>query len=224
MASTPASTLVCFDLLGTTVIDGSVAERAVREAVATQGIVPGTSAFTKAMVQAHRSWGQANLFSALFPGDEARAWAVSSAFDRAFASLVARSGLTPAPGAEEVFAQLRGAGVRVCLLTSLPQASLERVLNALHWRPIVDLAVSGPACPEPGPVLYAARRLGVADTAEVAVVGDTTSDIEYGRAAGVGMTIGVTTGVHTPERLRAAGATYVVDGVSEVPPLILGQR
>jgi phosphoglycolate phosphatase len=218
----PVEGLVCFDLLGTTVVDESAAERAMSEAVATQGIVPGTSAYTRVMVQVHRVWGRADVFGALFPEDQARAWAVSEAFDHAFASQIRRSRLTEAPGAEAVFTRLRSAGRAVGFVTSLPPSSLDGVLDALRWRPYAEVVVSGPQCRDVSPVAQAARRVGISDTATVAVVGDTEALMEQGVRYGVGAAIGVSTGLHPPKRLREAGATHIVESVAQVPAILLG--
>ena len=44
---------------------------------------------------------------------------------------------------------------------------------------------------------------------EVAVAGDTESDMKAGYSAGVPIILGVTSGAHTAEELRATGATEV---------------
>ena len=54
--SSPIS-LVCLDLAGI-VIDDSVVERAYAEAIATQGIVPGTQDYARSMVRFDRSRGR----------------------------------------------------------------------------------------------------------------------------------------------------------------------
>ena len=57
--SAPIS-LVCLDLAGI-VIDDSVVERAYAEAIATQGIVPGTQDYARSMVRFDRSRGRPPL-------------------------------------------------------------------------------------------------------------------------------------------------------------------
>ena len=68
--SSPIS-LVCLDLAGI-VIDDSVVERAYAEAIATQGIVPGTQDYARSMVRFDRSRGRppASVLRELFEGDE----------------------------------------------------------------------------------------------------------------------------------------------------------
>jgi phosphoglycolate phosphatase-like HAD superfamily hydrolase len=55
---------------------------------------------------------------------------------------------------------------------------------------------------------------------ELAVVGDTPSDVESGLRAGAGLVAGVTTGSASREELAAAGAPYIVDSITDLLPLV----
>jgi len=54
----------------------------------------------------------------------------------------------------------------------------------------------------------------------VAVAGDTESDMKAGRSAGASVVLGVTSGAHSAEELRAAGATEVSSTVLTLLQLI----
>src|SRR5262245_57495273 len=92
--------LVCLDLAGTTVGDIAMVERAFAEAIATQGIVPGTGAYARAMVHVHRSWGRPKIeiCRGIFPGNEAQAQAANLTFERSYEGALDRAGLVPIPG------------------------------------------------------------------------------------------------------------------------------
>ena len=60
-------------------------------------------------------------------------------------------------------------------------------------------------------------RLRAGSVDEVAVVGDTASDMQTGRRAGVGLRCGVLTGADDETRLRAGGATHVLNSVNRSP-------
>jgi phosphoglycolate phosphatase len=68
--------------------------------------------------------------------------------------------------------------------------------------------------------LTALIRLGGGSVAELAVVGDTASDIESGLRAGAGLVAGVTTGASSAESLAAAGAPHVLDTIGGLVQLI----
>ena len=228
MSGSPATTLACCGLLGTSVDDGGILERAFSEACATQGIVPGTAAYAHFMVGVHQSRGQAavDVFRGLFTEGQGRAEAAALSFDRSFRSSVERTGLRAVPGAEQVFSQLHDAGVRVCLITGLSRRLLSVVLDSLGWWRLVDLAL----CPEDVPrgspwpdlMLSAMLRLGVEDVREACFAGGTASGMLSARRSGAGIVAGVLAGGHTAERLRASGATHLIEELSDLPALLLG--
>jgi phosphoglycolate phosphatase len=228
--SAPRISLVCCGLVGTMVGDGhdqeSMVERAFAEAIATQGVVAGTSDFARCMAQVSRGRGRstADVFDSLFPGNQARAQAAGIAFVRSYRSAVGRTGLAATPGAEEAIDKLVGSGIRVCLVTGLPRGTLNLILDTLGWRGHGQLAL----CPDDAPrafpwpdlVLTALLRLGVDDVRDVAVASGTEHAMAAGRRAGARILAGVRTGPHTSARMRAAGATDLIASVAELPDLV----
>jgi hypothetical protein len=69
-------------------------------------------------------------------------------------------------------------------------------------------------------MLAAMLRLGVEDVREAAYAGSTASGIRCGRRAGARIVAGVLTGGHTRERMRTAGATHFITGISDFPALL----
>jgi phosphonatase-like hydrolase len=230
VSSTLPVTLACCGLIGTVADDRGMLERAFAEACATQGIVPGTAAYAHCMVGVHQARGQSavDVFRSLFPGVEGRAEAAALSFERSFRAALDRTGMSPVTGAEQAIGQLRGAGIRVCLVTGLSRRLLSLVLETLGWESMADLTL----CPEDAPrgfpwpdlAFTAMLRLGVEDVQAAAFAASTASGIQCGRRAGIGLVAGVLTGGHTRDRLRAAGATHLIEGVAQLPALLLGRR
>lgn len=203
-------------------------ERAFAEAIATQGIVPGTGAYARAMVHVHRSRGcpTIEVFRGIFPDNEAQAQAANLAFERSYEGAIGRAGLAPLPGTVEALEKLHAADVKICLITGFSRITLNRVLAALSWSDKVDLALcpedAGRGRPMPDMVLTAVLRLGIEDVRQVAVAGDSESDMLCGRRSGASVVAGVLTGVHSKERLLKGGATHILDSVADFPALVLG--
>jgi phosphoglycolate phosphatase-like HAD superfamily hydrolase len=65
-------------------------------------------------------------------------------------------------------------------------------------------------------IIGAMDRLGVADAGAVAVVGDTTSDLEAGTNAGARAVIGVLSGAHDRATLEGAPHTDLINDVTEL--------
>lgn len=230
MSTQPHISVVCCGLIGTTVEDGfgpeSMIERSFAEAIATQGVVAGTSAYTRCMYQVSRARGRPTLeiFDTLFPGNQARAQAACLAFERSYRAAVQRRGLALQPGAGEAIDKLTGSGIRICLVTSLSRDMLRFVLDAVGWRGRFDASL----CPDdvsrgfpwPDLVITALLQLGAGDVREVAVAVGTEHGIHAARRAGAELTVGVLTGPHTPARLREAGAAHLIDSVAGLPDLV----
>ena len=142
--SVPLIKLACLDLAGTTIGGVAMMERAFAEAIATQGIVPGTGAFARAMVHVHRSRGcpVIDVFRGIFPGNEAQAQAAHLTFERSYKGSLDRSGLSPMPGTIEAVDELRGAGIKIALVTGFSRSTLSHVLHALEWSDKIDMAMS----------------------------------------------------------------------------------
>jgi phosphoglycolate phosphatase len=219
-------TLACCGLLGTLVAEDGLIERSFAEAIATQGVVSGTSAFARRMAQVHQARGQAPsaVMRLLFPENEARAQAAQLAFDRALPDAIGRAVLRPVPGAVQVLDQLRAAGCRICVVSSMARRVLDLVLDAAGLGRRTDLTLAGEDAPRgfPAPdlVLTAILRTGAGAVQDVAVVHGTGAGVEAGRRSGAAVVAGVLTGPHPAARLRAAGATSILPSIADLPALL----
>jgi phosphoglycolate phosphatase len=219
-------TLACFGLVGTLVTDAGIVELAFAEAIATQGVVSGTSAFARSMAQVHRARGQppAAVLGGLFPDNEPKAQAALLTFERSLAAAADRTVPAAIPGAQEVLTGLAESGCRLCVMTNMPRRELTTMLRAVGWRDLINVALTADdvprGCPSPDLALAAMLRVGVGDVREVAVVQPTAAGVECGRRAGARIVAGVLTGVHPAARLRAAGATHVIDSVADLPGVL----
>jgi len=218
--------LVCCSLIGGVVSDAGTVDRAYTEAIATQGVVTGTTAFARCMAQVHQERGRsaANVLQDMFPDSLARGQAAHLALDRSYCDAIGRVGATPVPGAAEAIETLKAAGIRVCLITSFSRKVLNAVLDALGWWDRIDLALSPEDVPRGAPwpdiILAAMLQLGVTDVRETAVVHDTASGILCGLRSGAGLVAGVLTGAHSGDRLRRAGAMHLIPSIVQLPELL----
>ncbi|WP_067841315.1 phosphonatase-like hydrolase [Nocardia lijiangensis] len=221
--------LAVLDMAGTTVADGGLVLRAFEAAATAAGLEAEGPQRERARRYVLDTMGQSKIavFRALL-GDEDRVQTANRAFESAYDAMIDEVGVTPIPGAAEAISALRDAGVRVALTTGFSRDTQDRLLHALGWHGIADLTLApsdaGRGRPYPDLVLAAVLRLRIDAVDRVAVLGDTTSDIATGRAAGARIVAGVSTGAHDEPRLRAAGATHVVPSVAEFAELIRAER
>jgi phosphoglycolate phosphatase len=156
-------------------------------------------------------------------GDETSAAAANRAFEEHYAKIVAAGGIEPLPGAVETISALRAGGVRVCLATGFSPLTRNAILDALGWHEIADLTMSpadaGRGRPWPDLPLTALIKLSGGAVSELAVAGDTASDVESGLRAGAGLVAGVLTGTGTREEFEQAGAHHILDSIADLLPL-----
>jgi phosphonatase-like hydrolase len=213
--------LAVLDMAGTTVSDDGVVEHAFREAM-------GGSPTQQALDYVRSTMGQSKItvFRALCGGDEAAAQDCNRRFERAYDEAVNRGAVGPIAGAEGVIAGLRANGVQVCLTTGFSAGTRDRILDVVGWREAIDLALSpedaGRGRPYPDMILTAVLRLEVDDVHDVAVAGDTASDLVAGTRAGAGIVAGVLSGVHTRTELEAAPHTHLIDSITDFPAILPG--
>jgi phosphonatase-like hydrolase len=157
-------------------------------------------------------------------GDEERAQAANSAFEAAYAEIVAEEGVTEIPGARLASEQLQEAGLTGALTTGFAGPTVNAILDALDWRDLADIVLTpadaGRGRPHPDMPLTALLRTEASAVEAMIVVGDTVSDMQSGTRAGAGLVIGVLSGAHGEEQLLAAGADDVISSIAELPELL----
>ncbi len=119
----------------------------------------------------------------------------------------------PYDGARETLAQLKGAGVKLACVTNKELRHARRVLAATQLEHYFELIIGGDSLPQKKPhgsVLRFAVKTLSGDPRRVAHVGDSCTDMEAARNAGVaawavpyGYNAGVPIGESNPERVFA---------------------
>lgn len=133
----------------------------------------------------------------------------------------------PIPGVEQLFQNLRKAGIKVCLNTGYNAQTTATLLKQVGWETgkTVDAIVNADdverARPFPDMILKAMELLQITDASEVLKAGDSATDIMEGKNAGCGLTIGVLTGAQTSEQLQVAAPDYILNSLTELHQIIL---
>jgi phosphonatase-like hydrolase len=212
-------------MAGTTIADDGTVLEAFSAAIAAQNLP--VAAYNQAMTDVQSSMGQSKIevFRRIL-GDEEIAQKANDAFEDHYAAAVRRGAVAAVPGAEETITALRQAGVRVCLATGFSPATRDAIIDKLVWGGLIDLALSpadagfwgfeGRGRPWPDLPLIALLKLRGGAVSELAVVGDTASDIESGMRAGAAIVAGVLTGASSRADLERAGAPLILDTIADI--------
>ncbi len=222
--------LAVFDMAGTTVQDDGQVPAAFTSALAAHGIAVSAQA-----VRAIRGASKRQaIFDLLPPGGDraAHAQTVYATFREHLARRY-DAGVRAIPGAADAFAALRTRGVKVALNTGFDRDTTEMLLAALGWTRgapdgVVDAVVCGDEVLQGRPAPYLIFRcmeaVGALRVDRVAVIGDTTLDLQAGNNASVRFVIGVLSGAHGREELLTQPHTHLLASVAEVPGVLLQKR
>jgi phosphonatase-like hydrolase len=224
----PSFELIVFDMAGTTVRDAGEVQRCFLRAAQSTGLEVAPEEILAMM-----GWSKRKVFETLWERQLGGAGADSAerveqsynAFCRILEHHYETQPVQPTEGCLECFAWLHGRGIAVALTTGFYRKVTNIILRRLRWDKGLDeqyvgsenSLVQASICsdevangrPAPDMIRRAMALLGVTDPARVVKIGDTPSDLQAGKNAGCGLTLGVTNGTHTAEQLGA----YPNDGL-----------
>ncbi|GAO42464.1 HAD family hydrolase [Flavihumibacter petaseus] len=146
--------------------------------------------------------------------------------------------ITPTEGCLDLFSFLHEKGVTIALTTGFYRKVVDIILGKLGWMRdgIVDISIASDEVakgrPEPDMIRKAMDIAGIKDRKAVINIGDTPSDIQSGKNAGVLYSCCVTNGTHSAEQLdpfsadltfgsMAAFRQYLEKHLRESTPIVL---
>jgi phosphoglycolate phosphatase len=213
--------LVVFDVDGTLIDSQRHIQSAMTDAFATLGLVPPPLHRTLSIVGLSLTEAIARLAGDVPPATQA---AIVAAYKDSFSRRRAEEAAQPYPGALAALERLVARDDLVLgVATGKSRRGLDQVFRVhgiggyFATRQVAD---DHPSKPHPAMLLAALAETGIA-ARDAVMIGDTTYDIEMGRAAGLA-TIGVTWGYHGAADLAAAGAGRLIASWDEVDMALAG--
>jgi len=231
--------LVVFDMAGTTVRDQKEVENCFARAARQTGLIVSDERIT-----AVQGWSKRFVFETLWKeqlGPEASD--LEQRVDHSYAifrDILENHYLTqpiePTTGCLDTFQWLHEQGIAIALTTGFYRKVTDIILNKLGWLTGLDEQYRGTADsliqlsiasdevaqgrPAPDMILKAMQTLNITDPKAVINLGDTPSDLESGRRAGVRLSLGLTNGTHTAQQLAACPNDGLLPSLAQLPALI----
>ncbi|HEY3313700.1 MAG TPA: HAD-IA family hydrolase [Bacillota bacterium] len=126
------------------------------------------------------------------------------------------------PGVREALQALEALGLRMAVVSSKMRLTVHRGLDLFQLTPFFDHVIALEDCPrhkpDPGPVLTALERLGIAPV-EAVMVGDSPADVLAAKAAGA-RAVAVGWSRSDPKLIDEAGPTATVSTMAQLVGLI----
>ena len=212
--------LVIFDMAGTTVTDQHEVEHCFAQAAAETGLTATAARILAVQGQAKHYVFEMLWREQLGPADPSHPVRVDRSYRRFTEILEAHyltHEVTPTAGCLDAFTYLREQEILIALTTGFYRKVTDIILEKLGWlqgldhryvgtkQSIIQASISSDEVPQGRPEPFLIRKamhlLNITQPLSVVNVGDTPSDLLSGRAAGVGLNLGVTNGTHTHEQL-----------------------
>lgn len=220
--------MVVFDMAGTTVNENNIVYKTLQNAINTVGgfdlsleevLAHGAG---KEKLQAIKTVLQNGLNIV----DDKLAEEMFQLFLKQLENAYEIEEIYPNTHANDLFTILKSKGVLRVLNTGYDRKTAESLLKKLNWvvGKDIDALVTASDVPRNRPypdMIYRAMELfAIEDPMSVLKIGDSIIDVQEGQQAGCALSIGITTGAHTAERLKSANPDYIVDDLLEMVPII----
>ncbi|RTY86255.1 phosphonatase-like hydrolase [Flavobacterium sp. RSP49] len=221
--------LVVFDMAGTTVNEGNVVYKTVQKVINDEGFNVSLEDVLKygagkekhqAITDVLKEYSRLNNVSQI-------ADAAFSKFKIALKNAYDILEIKTFEGTEQLFKDLKASNIKVVLNTGYDSKTAHLLLEKLGW--IVGETIDGLITaddvengrPEGDMILLAMKNTGVNNAEKVMKVGDSAIDVEEGKNANCGITIGVLTGAQNRTQIQEANPTYIIENLNELRAILL---
>lgn len=216
--------MVVFDMAGTTVNEDNVVYKTLQKILAQNGIEHSLNTVLEVAAGKEKQQAIIDLIAVKHSDEFETSFATElyKAFRQELATAYHTMDVQSFHGTESIFQYLQGKNIKVVLNTGYDKSTAISLVTKLNWQEgqQFDLLVTSDDVnngrPEPDMILLAMDKLDIAEADQVAKIGDSAVDIEEGKAAGCGLTMGITTGAQTLAQLRQAEPDYILEDISEL--------
>ncbi|MBZ4192385.1 phosphonatase-like hydrolase [Niabella sp. 3A5MI-3] len=221
--------MVVFDMAGTTVNENNLVYRTVLKVINDQGFKLTLSDVLKYGAGKEKYKAITDVLTACTDVADVKpvADAAFAHFKTALEKAYDEAAVSSFKGMEAFFERLRNNNILVALNTGYDKKTALKLIGKLQWQEGRDFDTLVTADdvqkgrPFPDMIECAMRQFHITDAGSVLKAGDSVIDIEEGKNAGCGITVGVLSGAQTREQLEAAKPDYILDTVTELDAILL---
>uniref|UniRef100_A0AB33KVU9 Phosphonatase-like hydrolase n=1 Tax=Tenacibaculum sp. Pbs-1 TaxID=3238748 RepID=A0AB33KVU9_9FLAO len=214
--------MVVFDMAGTTVDEQNVVYKTLHKALNAHGVAVDLNTVLKIGAGKEKHQAIKDVLVELMPNKLGESEVIFEEFKRMLDEAYENLEVKPIKGVENVLLNLRQKGIIVVLNTGYNRQVAEKLLEKLAWDKNIhyDMLLTASDVekgrPHPEMIQKAMEVFNITNASFVLKAGDSAIDIEEGKNANCGVTIGVLSGAQTKEQLEVQNPDYILLSLSEL--------
>ena len=219
--------MVVFDMAGTTVDEQNVVYKTLHKSIVAANVEVSLETVLKYGAGKEKHQAIKDILKYLKSDKIKESELIFNNFKQLLSIAYATLDVKPIKGVEKVLLDLRTEGIKVVLNTGYDRKTATMLLEKLKWDKKVhfDALVTATDVkkgrPHPDMIFKAMELLNVTDVSKVLKAGDSAIDIEEGKNAGCGITVGVLSGAQTKEQLEEQKPTYIFESLVSLKDIVL---
>ncbi|WP_400071097.1 phosphonatase-like hydrolase [Zobellia russellii] len=220
--------LAVFDMAGTVVNENNVVYKTLQKAINKTGHKLDLDFVLEHGAGKEKHQAIKDILNALNNPKEQASEPIFEDFKKLLDDAYHELNVTSFEGVEQMLTQLKSKKIKIALNTGYNRAIAELLLQKMNWKQgeqydaLVTANDVAEGRPHPAMIFKAMQLLKITNSNNVLKAGDSIIDIEEGKNAQCGVTVGVTTGAHTEDQLKSAQPTYVLSSLTELPNYLAG--
>jgi len=214
--------MVVFDMAGTTVDEQNVVYKTLHKALNAHGVAVDLNTVLKIGAGKEKHQAIKDVLVEFKPNKLGESEAIFEEFKRMLDEAYENLEVKPIKGVENVLLNLRQKEIIVVLNTGYNRQVAENLLEKLAWDKNIhyDMLLTASDVekgrPHPEMIQKAMEAFNITNARFVLKAGDSAIDIEEGKNANCGVTIGVLSGAQTKEQLESQKPDYILLSLSEL--------
>jgi phosphonatase-like hydrolase len=214
--------MVVFDMAGTTINEQNIVYKSLHKSIIKFGIDVSLELVLSIGAGKEKHQAIKDILAHLHIIDAEKSELIFQDFKQLLDQEYLISTVIPIEGVETVLVNLKKDGIKIVLNTGYNSKVANTLLEKLNWkkREQYDALITADDVergrPFPDMIIKAMELFGIADPSKVLKAGDSAIDIEEGKNANCGITIGVLSGAQTRQQLEPAKPDYILDSLASL--------
>ncbi len=218
--------MVVFDMAGTTINEQNIVYKSLHKSINKFGIDVSLELVLSIGAGKEKHQAIKDVLAHLEIIDANKSELIFQDFKQLLDQEYLTSTVIPIEGVENVFNDLKKNGVKIVLNTGYSSKVANTLLEKLNWKKDeqYDALITADDVergrPFPDMIIKAMQLFGIEDASKVLKAGDSAIDVEEGKNAKCGITIGVLSGAQTRQQLETAKPDYILDSLASLYSIV----